>query len=323
MRIIFSTLVVGAGLVASSTGHADVLAFVGAPDAPVPPPAFERQDAAPAPTPDRASVPSPPAAHESRPKALVSKPKKRGSEPEPGVAMPKPLPPRETPAPTAPVDAPLPVEASEPGYTDAAEPGAQRYDYPDSDRRECAMGALCLGPVLNLGVINPIGFGLHARVGDYVGFGVDYQFLPEVGIASASTSASLLTVDARVYPFGGAFFLSGGFAYQVLTASASAAGTDPLGNAYDMSVEGTVSLPMLKFGTGFFGHDGLVLGIDVALEIPLAGANVDFATNAALSAEDQRAVDNAEQDIEQVARDVLEMMPVLVQVNLLRLGYVF
>ena len=88
----------------------------------------------------------------------------------------------------------------------------------DDEPARCALGELCIGPVLSLGAINPIGIGVHARYGDYIGFGFDYQFLPTLTFSNASASWSLITVEARVYPFGGSFFLGGGFGYQTLNA---------------------------------------------------------------------------------------------------------
>ena len=68
--------------------------------------------------------------------------------------------------------------------------------------------------MLSLGLINPLGIGAHARYGENFGFGFDYQFLPTLTFSNASAGWSLITVEARWYPFGGSFFLGGGFGYQ-------------------------------------------------------------------------------------------------------------
>jgi hypothetical protein len=71
-----------------------------------------------------------------------------------------------------------------------------------------------MGPVVALlGPSNLIVGGLHRRFGKYLGAGVDSQVLRSVNVNPISLSTSLVSANARVYPFGGAFFLGGGFAY--------------------------------------------------------------------------------------------------------------
>lgn len=256
----------------------------------------------------------------------------RGSVPSnPLPLAPQPaVPPKPTaPAPQSPATAghPAPDPSGGPGHRDdaAANPASRRQE---PDRPDCALGIVCVGPVLNLGVINPIGAGVHARVGDHLGFGIDYQILPTVVIQGADTSASLLTVDARVYPFAGAFFLSGGIAVQSVRATASARDFGPVPAGYRVDVAGAVDIPMLKFGLGFFGRGGLVLGIDLAVGVPLTGTDVQLdADYQGLGARELAQAgdieDRVRDDVQGAVDSVLDVMPVLFQVNLIRLGYVF
>ena len=179
------------------------------------------------------------------------------------------------------------------------------------------LGNLCLGPVLTLGLFIPLGVGVHARYGHYVGFGLDYQFLPTITVSGASAGIGLLTVDGRLYPFGGAFFLSGGIAWQSASFSATAHST-----AGDAKVKGSISVPAFKLGLGFMGHDGFVMGIDLALEIPLGSSNVDFSGNGS-NAMTNAGFAKARSNIKKGADVVVNMLPVLVQLNLIRIGYLF
>lgn len=242
----------------------------------------------------------------------------------PSAAVP-PAPERVSPAPgTASVSTP---SRSGAGARDDREGNSYLSDGRGLGGR-CALGPVCLGPVFNLGIANPLGFGMHARIGNYLGVGIDYQFLPEISIQSAATTASLLTVDGRVYPFGGAFFLSAGFAVQSVSAVASATVSDGQGNAYAFAARGAVHVPMVKFGLGFFGHKGFVLGIDLAVGVPLGDTAVELdASYSGLppSALAQASLieDQARAEAQAAVDKVLDMMPMLVQVNLLRVGYTF
>jgi hypothetical protein len=187
----------------------------------------------------------------------------------------------------------------------------------DDEPPRCALGELCVGPVLSLGAINPLGIGVHARYGDYLGIGFDYQFLPTLTFSNASASWSLVTVEARVYPFGGSFFLGGGFGYQTLNASASM--TDPFGAT--ARAEGSVSVPALKLGLGFMGQSGFVFGIDLGFNVPLGSTEVEFAGNASnVSAE---TMADLRQQVKDAAETGINLAPFIPQLNLLRFGYLF
>ena len=184
----------------------------------------------------------------------------------------------------------------------------------DDEADKCVFDKLCFGPVLTLGILNPLGIGVHARYDRDWGFGLDYQFLPEIGSGGAKAGISLLTIDGRLYPFAGSFFLSGGLAFQ--SASFSAIATDPTGNT---TVKGSITVPTFKLGLGFMGHDGFVMGIDLALEIPLGGTSVDFESTASGAA----GIAGAKKDINDAADLLVKALPLLFQLNLIRIGYLF
>jgi hypothetical protein len=181
----------------------------------------------------------------------------------------------------------------------------------------CALSQVCLGPVVALlGPPNLIGGGLHARIGRYLGIGVDYQALPTLNFNPISLGTSLVSGNVRVYPFGGAFFLSGGMGYQTLKGQIRDG---------DISVGARAGFPAAMASIGFMGHDGFVLGADLGFLFPLGGMHARVQDNSSLaqSAVPQADVDAARAKVESRVNQVLGAVPLLLQVNLLRVGYLF
>jgi tetratricopeptide (TPR) repeat protein len=149
----------------------------------------------------------------------------------------------------APVALPEPAVAATKPVPDA---DADAADEPEAhEGLNCVLQNVCFGPVLSLiGPPNLFGGGLHFRVGEYFGAGVDYQMTPSLTFDPISVSSSLFSINARVYPFKGAFFLGGGFGYQSITGK--------LSNS-DVTVGANASFPAMMASIGFFGRDGFVM----------------------------------------------------------------
>ncbi len=208
--------------------------------------------------------------------------------------------------------APAPSEPVQPKTrpTAAAEP-------PPSSPSTCLLGELCLGPTLDLGLPNVIGGGLQLRFGKYFGAGFDVQVLPSITLRAATARASLFTIDGRIYPFGGSFFLAGGFAFQAINGSVDNG---------QIAAQAHVGLPSFFAGIGFMGHDGLVLGVDLGVLVPLSGKTVSttFTTDpAALQGVPPATVDRVKRDAEHGVKKILDLLPVFAQLNLVRIGYLF
>jgi hypothetical protein len=216
------------------------------------------------------------------------------------------------------VPAPQAVPPADPLYGPRASEELPTELEEDPSDEQCALGELCLGPVFTLGAINPLGVGLHARYAENFGFGIDYQFIPSLTFGQASAGWGMVAGEGRWYPLGGAFFLSGGFSYQYFNASASAGSGDSR-----IDVSGSVGIPSLKLGLGLMGGSGFVMGIDLGFQIPLGGTNVDFdaATGAGIGNADMVA--NLQSDISDAADAGVGLVPVIPQLNLLRIGYLF
>ena len=119
-----------------------------------------------------------------------------------------------------------------------------------------------------------------------------------------------------MYPFAGAFFLSGGFGYQAFH------GVIRDG---DVAINAKTSFPALMASVGFMGRSGFILGADLGLLFPLGSMRVRVSDGGTLaqSGIPQSEMDQARAKAEDTANKALNSLPLLVQVNLLRVGYMF
>jgi hypothetical protein len=217
------------------------------------------------------------------------------------------------------VAAATPPEApAKPDTSSATVAAAEAEEGEEESGSRCALSSVCVGPVLSLlGPPNLLGGGVHARFGRYLGLGVDYQVLPTLNLNPISLGASLVSANARVYPFGGAFFLSGGIGYQSFHGQIRDG---------DITVSAKTSFPAAMASIGFMGRSGFILGADLGLLFPLGALRARIQDdNGALaqSGIPQADIDAARGDAESMANKALNKLPLLVQVNLLRVGYMF
>jgi len=184
------------------------------------------------------------------------------------------------------------------------------------EKRRCAAGEFCFGPVLTAGVLNVFGVGVQARM-QYWGIAFDYQFI-SLGYKSVDGDLSLITIEGRVYPFGNAFFISAGFAWQNIALQTIVHATIE-GVTIDVDTKGKVNIPLFKLGLGVGGRDGFVFGLDLGVGFRLSDADVKLQTDLPQIPE----VIAAEAEFRQAANKWVEWMPFTVQLNLLRLSYLF
>lgn len=209
-------------------------------------------------------------------------------------------------------EATLPPPATE--YADVA-------DEPEEPAGpSCALEGVCFGPVLSLlGPPNLLGGGLHFRVGEYFGAGLDYQMTPSITFDPISVSTSLFSINARLYPFGGSFFLGGGFGVQSVTGQ--------LSNS-DVTVAANATFPAAMASIGFMGRGGFVMGLDLGVLFPLGSNSVEVGKMEVHRdingmAVPQAEIDKARDEVQSQVSKVVDLLPVLVQLNLLRIGYLF
>ncbi len=131
-------------------------------------------------------------------------------------------------------------------------------------------------------------------------------------------SAALWTAEARVFPLGGPIWLGAGFAYQTVDARTS---VDIAGQS--VAIGGTLGVPLFKMGIGFEGRSGLVIGIDVGVNIPLGGRDVTFDVPSTTNALAQAEIDRQEQSVQDSVDSIVGSLPVIPQVSLLDLATSF
>jgi hypothetical protein len=210
-----------------------------------------------------------------------------------------------------------PPSTSGPAAPAQHEPDVASDEPEPSAASSCMLSQVCMGPVISLlGPPNLIGGGLHMRFGRYLGAGVDYQALPDVTVSPVTVGGSLLSAAARVYPFGGTFFLGGGIAHQALHGQF---------HGSDIGVAARTGFSAATANIGFMGHDGFVLGADIGLLFPLGSSRVtvrDTGDNASAGFS-QAQIDATKAQAQSRVEKLLDLMPVFLQVNLIRLGYMF
>jgi hypothetical protein len=229
---------------------------------------------------------------------------------QPGLAPPPPPPAAGQPgAPAAAVYPPQPAPAAGPP------PLAAEADEPGKKKR-CVADEFCFGPTLTAGVLNVFGIGFQARM-EYWGFAFDYQFI-SLGYRDVDGTLHLITLEGRAYPFGGYFFVSAGVAWQNVDLDTTVT-VRAEGFSTDVDAKGSVNIPLFKLGFGFGGRDGFVFGIDLGFGFRLSSADVKIDTNLPPFPE----VVKAENDFRRAANKWVEWLPFTLQLNLLRIGYLF
>ena len=186
------------------------------------------------------------------------------------------------------------------------------------DRGPCLLGPLCVGPMLSLGLPNLIGIGVQVRFTDFLGAAFDYQVMPKISWDSVNAGWSLVTVEGRIHPFGSSFYAAGGVAVQHFFGRGAVEIVDPDNPVH---IRGSVTIPSIKLGLGFTGHDGLIIGMDFALLLRLSSTRLSFTAEGGLANNEQ--VQAETEKIRERGETVLDTLPFLVQFNLLRLGYIF
>jgi hypothetical protein len=165
---------------------------------------------------------------------------------------------------------------------------------------------------LSLGAVNAFGVGAHIRYARHLGLAIDYQTTPGIGGNVLRIGTTSTTIAARFYPFGGGFFISGGIATQSVRVHAAANG---------VSVDAAARATGAAFGLGWMGASGLVIGIDVSVLVPLNDSSVSIVgiTGAPSDGYFTEVRNRAEERANALAHDI----PIVPQVNLLRVGYLF
>lgn len=174
--------------------------------------------------------------------------------------------------------------------------------YADEKERPVHAGAM-----VGLGL--PSAFSVQGLVKykNLIGGNLELGMTPTLSISDSTLHQEMFDVSARVYPFRGDFFLGLGIGRQRLTAETlqSAAGVS---EDAKMTVNTTFLSPRLGFIHRW--SFGFAIGMDLAVEIPLAGDVSTFSSNGNLPSNITKLGDRVK----------TTPIPVL---HLLQLGYIF
>jgi hypothetical protein len=234
--------------------------------------------------------------------------------PLPLPAEKPPAPPSGEPEPLEPLPETPPAQPVQPARAELVPPPPP----PPSERRPAAreemrsheatdnwnglLGPFQIGPVVGAGLPSLLNFGVAIKLTHYVGAGINIGIIPTLKISyygQATLAYQEYDVYARVYPFGGAFFLGTGLGYEAVQGTlATTVDLTPyqqglpaglLPNSVDYASQGSVKTLVLTPQIGLFHtfRSGFSLGFDVGLQVPIAPSQVTLKSQANFLADPQ------------------------------------
>jgi hypothetical protein len=224
-----------------------------------------------------------------------------------GQPEPNSPPTPEATAAAAPAPGGSPYAATRPPSADLIPP-----------KERCLLDPVCLGPMATIfSTFGTFGLGVRASYGDFWGASIDYQLLPTINFSSISIGTGIFSATARVYPFKGKFFAGAGFGYMHMLVRVR---TDD-----DIDAEMRVGAPIIIVNVGMMGRSGFVFGMDASLLVPLQKLRARIAVSPGSRADDipQDRLDDERAKFSSDVNDALGKIPLLLQLNLVRLGYIF
>lgn len=166
-------------------------------------------------------------------------------------------------------------------------PAPARAVQEDLTAREEARHAVRVGAIGGVGFPRPLAIEPMVELGDLVALGVEYGGLPTTNIDGVQTSLWALSADARVFPFGGAFFFGLGAGLQHIGAQATV-------NVAGYSAPETLGVDSWflnpRLGLLWTTRAGFAVGIDAGVQIPLSSSTTS-SLPLGLAPDAQRAAD--------------------------------
>jgi hypothetical protein len=142
-------------------------------------------------------------------------------------------------------------------------------DQAQADRasRESEEHPVRVGAIGGLGFPRPFAVEGMIKLGRVVSVGAEYGALPTMTIDGVQTSLTSIAGDARVFPFGGAFFLGVRAGHQHVAAQTSVS-VAPYGSAVEnLALDSWFVNP--RVGFLWTWRAGFTLGVEAGLQIPL------------------------------------------------------
>jgi opacity protein-like surface antigen len=159
-----------------------------------------------------------------------------------------------------------------------------------SDPNRGILGPVTIGPTVSLAFPHPANIGVEGRFTDYLGFALDYGFLPQLSVSDASLKISSFDARVRVFPFGGSFFLGCSLGRQSINATkdvtTTVSGQSVTGN-FALDISTTYAQPTIGWRWG--GRKGIIFGIDFGYQMVLSSSSTPTITssNAAIETTDE------------------------------------
>jgi hypothetical protein len=204
---------------------------------------------------------------------------------------PRPMPPPVVATPLAP---PAGVPPAEPSVVAAAplpspEPTPAVTATPDFVRAPREPDGVRVGVLLGLlSLPRPVEAELSIKVGRYLAFGAQYSLLPDLTPPGFDADLKLNAAQGivRFFPFGGGFYLGGGFGYQQFRASLGS--TNPSsGDRLEVSCDMSGPFVTPQLGWLWVWKSGFAFGINLGAQIPLPKDPIVVATYNGVPVPDQ------------------------------------
>ena len=123
------------------------------------------------------------------------------------------------------------------------------------------------GAIAGVGFPRPLAIEGAITVKRYVLVGGEYSMLPKISVSGVDTMMWALAADARVFPFGGAFFIGVRGGRQHATARATATVAN-LGSVTE-SIDVDTWFVNPRIGFAWTWSSGFTLGLDAGVQIPV------------------------------------------------------
>ncbi len=269
-----------------------------APPPPVPPSASPPEQPAPEPAPPSPSSTARFPEHGPPPSVVTLEETPEAPRP-PQRPAPAPVAPSSTRAfpastPAAPGNPPAPTleqRPPEPSLAATTSDSGEPEPRSKKEKGEGLLGPFRIGVLVGAGLPSILSFGGMIKLTRYFGAGVNVGLIPSIKLSlygDAQLSYQEYDLYARVFPFGGMFFLGAGVGYATMKGtfkrsydvSAFQSVAPGLPNPLSVGSEGSVRTLVLTPTLGLLQtfDSGFTLGVDLGAQIPIAPSATHFNT---------------------------------------------
>jgi len=165
---------------------------------------------------------------------------------------------------------PVAIEAT-PAMTAAVEPTPTLTATPPPPAASPDKGGVRIGLMLGLITIpRPVQAELTAKIGRHISVGAQYSMLPDITPPGFDAGLKLAAYQgvARIFPFGGSFYIGSGIGYQQLKASLGHTDMDS-GARSEVSCDMSGVFVSPQLGWLWVWKSGFALGLNIGAQIPL------------------------------------------------------